>query len=176
MPDKKNKLGLEQGTVRLVRYSSAWRILFDKERANLSGAAGDLFLAIEHIGSTAIPDMEAKPIIDIAATIRTLDDVEKCVKALSSAGYEYKGEYGLPDRHFFVKGNPHTHYLHVVQEKSDHWRAWLTFRDYLRRNKQAFDEYAALKRDLAIRHSSDRTAYTKAKTEFIAAILKRAGV
>lgn len=176
MPAKKQVIGLEQGTVRLVSYAPVWQRLFEEERRRLQEVAGNLLVSIEHIGSTAVPDMEAKPIIDIAARIRSIADLDKCVKILSAAGYEYKGEYNLPGRYFFVKGEPHTHYLHIVEMNSNHWKAWIAFRDYLRGNKEAAAKYARLKHELAEKYKGDRNSYTKAKSEFITGMLRDAGL
>lgn len=167
-------VGLERGTVRLVSYSPAWHVLFEREKKTLLIALRGIVLKIEHIGSTSIPDMEAKPIIDMAATIPSIDIVPKCVQPLAAVGYEYKGEYGLPGRHFFTKGSPHTHYLHVVAQGSDHWTSWVLFRDYVTVHKDVAAEYSQLKRDLAKTYHSNRDAYTKAKSEFISMITERA--
>ncbi|MEI6970672.1 MAG: GrpB family protein [bacterium] len=167
-------VGLERGTVRLVSYSSAWHTLFEREKKTLLVALRGIVLKIEHIGSTSVPDMEAKPIIDMAAAVPSLAEVPSCIQPLASVGYEYKGEYNLPGRHFFTKGSPHTYYLHVVAIDSDHWSSWLIFRDYLTAHKDVAAEYSQLKRDLARAYQSDRDAYTKAKSEFISRIVLQA--
>lgn len=173
-PEGNTVVGLEQGTVRLVSYSPAWHILFEREKKTLLITLHGIVLKIEHIGSTSIPDMEAKPIIDIAAALPSLDAVVKCIQPLAAAGYEYKGEYGLSGRHFFAKGSPHTHYLHVVTLESDYWTDWLTFRDFVTAHKEIADEYSVLKRNLAKVYQSDRDAYTRAKSEFISRIVRQA--
>lgn len=168
-------IGLEHGTVKLVPYSADWPRQFDEEKKLLSEAMGTLCLTIEHIGSTAIPGIEAKPIIDIAAMISSLEDVDKCVEVLTKAGYEYKGEYGLPGRHFFVKGAPVTHHLHVVASGSDHWDSWLFFRDHLRAETDISKAYADIKHELAESYAQDRNAYTRNKGDFIVRTLREAG-
>ncbi|MEI6808296.1 MAG: GrpB family protein [bacterium] len=173
-PERDTAVGLEQGTVRLVSYSPAWHILFEREKKTLLITLHGIVLKIEHIGSTSIPGMEAKPIIDMAAAIPSLDTVQKCIQPLIAAGYEYKGEYGLSGRYFFTKGTPHTHYLHVVALGSDHWTDWLMFRDFVTTHREIADEYAVLKRDLARVYQSDRDAYTSAKGEFISRIIRQA--
>lgn len=167
-------VGLEHGTVRLVSYSPAWHILFEREKKTLLVALQGRVLKLEHIGSTSIPDMEAKPIIDMAAAFASLEVIQQCIGPLAAIGYEYKGEYGLPGRHFFVKGMPHTHYLHLVAQDSEHWAAWLIFRDYLTERREIAAEYALLKKSLAEEYKSDRDAYTKAKGDFIMGIVARA--
>lgn len=169
-----SKIGLEHGTVRLFPHSRQWNAFYEDERDGLLAALGSHILAIQHIGSTAIPDMPAKPIIDIAASVGGEDEVPACIQPLATRGYEYKGEYGLPGRHFFVKGTPHTHYLHVVASTSQHWRSWMLFRDYLTSTPDLAAEYAELKKRLAEEHSSDRNSYTKAKGTFIEKALRQA--
>ena len=87
MPENESPVGLESGTVRLVSYSAAWHILFAEEKKTILSAMKGRVLAVEHIGSTAIPDMEAKPIIDIAAAVRSADDIQDCIQPLAAIGY-----------------------------------------------------------------------------------------
>lgn len=168
-------LGLAKGKVCLADYSDRWPPAFEAERAELSAALGGAALAIEHIGSTAVPGLPAKPIIDIAAAVRDLAAVDSLVGPLARVGYRYLGEYGLPGRHFFEKGTPVTHHLHVVEESSGHWQVWRVFRDYLRRHPAEAERYAAFKRELAARYADDRDAYTRSKSEFVNAVLRKAG-
>ena len=158
-------LGLEHGTVKLVPFSSRWEKHYEKEKRVLCAAVGDLLTGIEHIGSTAVPNMQAKPIIDIAAQARNAAAIRKCISKLPKHGYEYKGEYGLPGRHFFVRNK--THHLHLVVKGSRHWKRWLIFRDYLIDNPRIAGEYSRLKRRLAKKFARDRDRYTKAKGGFI---------
>lgn len=169
-----NPIGLTHGTVRLVPYSRQWIDAFDKERIDLVNAMGPLFIAVEHIGSTSIPGMQAKPIIDIAAMTEAETDVEKCIAPLAALGYLYRGEYGLPGRHFFTKGSPESHYLHVVVAGSHHWDYWMLFRDFLLRRGDIAEEYSRLKLDLAQKYAKERDAYTKAKSQFIVRVLDEA--
>jgi len=110
-------IGLQRKIVKLVPYSPEWPRLFAQEERLLRAAIGAYVVDIQHVGSTAIPGMEAKPIIDIAVALRRLEDVEKCIEPLERLGYEYDEEH--PDRHFFVKGDPsrRTHYLHMVEQR-----------------------------------------------------------
>ncbi|MBN1671606.1 MAG: GrpB family protein [Kiritimatiellae bacterium] len=172
----KDDIGLEEGTVRLVPYSKDWPRLFSEEEKRLRAGLRDHLVAIEHVGSTAVAGLQAKPIIDISVAIRSLSDLEACIAILEKQGYSYKGEYGLPGRHFFIKGEPATtHHLHLVQHDSEHRKAWLRFRDYLRTHHEVAREYHNLKKDLARRFARDRDSYTKAKTEFILKTLRVAG-
>jgi GrpB-like predicted nucleotidyltransferase (UPF0157 family) len=166
--------GLKAGTVKLASYSSSWARRFASEKRRLLLYLPARGLRIEHIGSTAVPGLDAKPIIDIAVSVTSLKRLTAFIEALARARYTYKGEYGLTGRHFFVRGDPVTHHLHIVLSSSKHWTAWLAFRDYLRAHPEEAAAYNAFKRDLARRYASDRDAYTKAKTPFIAAMLRKA--
>jgi GrpB-like predicted nucleotidyltransferase (UPF0157 family) len=167
--------GLKQGEVWLAAYDRAWPQCFKEESKRLHEALGAQALDIQHIGSTAIPGMVAKPIVDIAVTVAALDELTPIIAAFERAGYAYKGEYGLAGRHFFVKGDPVTHHVHVVQRDSVHWRDWLRFRDYMRSHDEDVKAYCRFKLDLAQRFHHNRDAYTEAKTPFITTILEKAG-
>lgn len=167
-------IGLDHNSVKLVPFSPEWKNLFEEEKQALFSTLAGCLLEVEHIGSTAIPNMPAKPIIDIAATVKNEGDIEKCIKPLTDTGYEYKGEYGLPGRHFFIKGKPSTHHLHVVVSGSHHWELWLLFRDYLIQHKHPAHEYSVVKQALAKKYARDRDSYTKNKGDFIVAVLKQA--
>lgn len=168
-------LGLPKGTVKLEPHTERWRQLFAEEAARIRGAVGEYILAIEHVGSTSIDGIAAKPIIDMAASVESLTDGEKCVAPLERIGYEYRGEYGIAKRFYFVKGAPRTHHLHLVRATSDFWRSHLLFRDFLRENPSAAKEYERLKIDLAGKFPDNRDAYLKGKAEFIENILQIAG-
>ena len=169
-------IGLQRGTVKLVPYSPEWPRLFAQEERLLRASIGAYVVDIQHVGSTAIPGMEAKPIIDIAVALRRLEDVEKCVEPLERLGYEYKGDEGHPGRHFFAKGDPsrRTHYLHMVEWNSASWKELLCFRDYLRQHKEVAEEYGRLKRELAQKSRGNRDLYTPGKAEFIESVLRMA--
>jgi GrpB-like predicted nucleotidyltransferase (UPF0157 family) len=168
-------LGLPRGTVALVDYDPEWPRLFEEERARLESALGGAIISIEHIGSTAVPGLPAKPVLDVAVSVASLAAVGALVAPLGALGYRYLGEYGLPGRHFFEKGEPVTHHVHVVEVASDHWRVWRQFRDYLREHPDEASRYADFKRGLAARFASDRDSYTRSKTEFVNEVLSKAG-
>ena len=167
-------LGLLRGTVRIKPYSADWPRLFEAERARLQAVIGRYVLDIQHIGSTSVPGLAAKPILDIGVAVANFEEAAVCIEPLVALGYEYLGERGIPRHHFFARGDPRTHYLHMNEITSDDWQQTLAFRDYLRRHPEATQEYADLKQALAVRFAGDREAYTLAKTEFIEQILKRA--
>ena len=168
-------LGLPKGTVVLVPHSELWHQLFAEEEARLQGAVGEHLVAIEHVGSTSICGLSAKPIIDITVALREIADVEKCIVPLEEIGYQYRDESGIPGRHYFVRGEPRTHHLHMVELRSDFWRSHLMFRDYLREHSEVAEEYENLKRKLAQKYLADREAYTEGKAAFIENVLRTAG-
>lgn len=167
-------LGLERGVVRLATHDERWHGLFAEEAERLRAAAGEYVLAVEHVGSTAVCGLSAKPVIDIAVAVREIKDAGKCVAPLRRIGYEYRGEQGIPGRHYFVKGVPRTHHLHMLESSSDVWRNHLLFRDYLLRHRGAAEEYEELKKGLAEKYSDNREAYTEGKAAFIEGVLRAA--
>ncbi|WP_205665661.1 GrpB family protein [Anoxybacter fermentans] len=173
-----NLLGLKRGIVKLHPYTNEWKRLYEEEKNLLWSSIGNYVVDIQHIGSTSIPGIEAKPIIDIMVGVRNLEDGEKCVEFLEKLGYEYKGEHGIPGRLFFAKGDStmRTHHLHMVEWNSDFWRNHLLFRNYLRKHEDVAEEYLKLKRELAEKFAKDRDAYTAGKADFIQRVLKKADI
>ena len=169
-------LGLQRGTVSLSSHREEWHQLFNEERSLILDAIDEHAIDIEHVGSTAICGIVAKPILDVMVGILTFEDGEKCVRPLEQLGYEYKGENGVPARHFFGKGSPRTHHLHMVAADSDFWKHHLLFRDYLISNRQVAEEYNILKLDLAARFPRDREAYTNGKEAFVMRVLREAEI
>ncbi len=160
----------------VVDYDSSWPARYERERASIVEALGDVMegvAAIEHVGSTAVPGLAAKPIIDIMVGVRELPVGERCVQPLEALEYEYRGDAGIPGRYYFRKGNPRSHHLHMVQHGTEFWQRHLLFRDLLRERPAVAQEYAALKKELAAQYRTDRLAYTEAKTPFIDAALAR---
>ena len=152
--------------VELREHDPSWAELFEAERLRLAPVFDEQAVAIEHIGSTSVPDLCAKPIVDILVGLRELDLSGGHVEAMQSLGYEYLGEYGLPGRLFFHKGEPRTHNVHVVEHGGEHWERQLTFRDALRADPEERRRYDAFKRRLAAEGHS-REVYTELKTPFI---------
>ena len=168
-------LGLHKGTVRLAPHAEVWHRLFAREEARLRAALGGRVAAVEHVGSTAICGISAKPVIDIAAAVREIADAAACVAPLEALGYEDRGEHGIPGRRYFTRGEPRTHHLHVVELGGEFWRAHLLFRDHLRRHPRLAKEYEGLKKWLAAEYPEDRGAYTEGKAAFIRGVLEAAG-
>ncbi|MCC7352444.1 MAG: GrpB family protein [Anaerolineae bacterium] len=165
-------------SVVIVAYDPRWSVMYEEEKGFLLNLLGDALAAVEHIGSTAIPGLGAKPIIDIMAAVRRLADTEACIPALARGGYEYAPEFEvvIPERRFFRKGPPgaRTHHLHVVELTSEFWDRHLLFRDYLRAHPDVAEEYLQLKKALAVRFAADRPSYTEAKTDFIQGVVHKA--
>lgn len=167
-------IGLKTGTVKLNHYTNQWRRRFHAEARRLRRYTCPSNYFLDHIGSTAVPGLDAKPIIDMSMRIPSLARLSLWIRRMESAGYTYRGEYGLPGRHFFTRGNPVTHHLHLVAKDSEHGSQWILFRDYLRAHPDEAKKYNDLKKKLAREYSHNRKAYTTAKTPFINAILKKA--
>lgn len=168
------RIGLKTGEVKLAPYSPLWRRKFAAEKRRLERHLAPRRHILEHIGSTAVPGLDAKPIIDVAILIPTFRSLRRWILALESAGYLYKGEYGLSGRHFFTRGNPVTHHLHLVTPETTHWDDWLLFRDYLRAIPSAAIVYNRTKQQLARRFAADREAYTRAKTPLVKKLMRAA--
>src|SRR5205823_9150229 len=153
-------LGLESGIVRLVPYDPAWPELFVAEAARIRGAlAMAMPIALEHVGSTAVPGLAAKPVLDILGGYPLASDVRQYVEALCAAGYVHRGEQGIPGREFFRRGDPRSYHLHLAVEHGQFWREHLAFRDALRASVELRDAYATLKERLARQFPNDREAY-----------------
>jgi len=162
----------EMDVVELRDHDPGWKDLFQLERASLLGSLGPLAMAVEHVGSTAIPKLRAKPIIDILVTVNDirLDALEG---PLGGLGYVHV-PIGDPERLFFRKGMPRTHHVHVVRHGGNEHRKHVIFRDRLIAHPDELAEYEILKESLALRFRKDRQAYSDGKDEFIVMILDRA--
>jgi GrpB-like predicted nucleotidyltransferase (UPF0157 family) len=162
----------------IVEYDPRWPTMYEQERDLILGATGDLIVVVEHIGSTAVPNLGGKRIIDILAGVRCLEDAERCVEPLAVIGYEYVPEYNevIPERRYFHKGPPEgrTFHLHMAEYRGDFWTKHLLFRDWLQGHPEDAREYFRLKKELADRFGRDREGYTEAKTGFIESIVTRA--
>jgi len=165
----------------IVDYDSRWPTLFEEERRRILGAIGHKVLALEHIGSTAVPGLGAKPIIDMMAGIRGSEDADECVRLLQPLGYDDvtpepdnpEWFYCLGTRAPGQKEGEYVH-LHLVKYLSDHWVRHLLFRDYLRTHPEVALQYFELKKRLAAQYGSDRPGYTEAKTKFIESVVAQA--
>ncbi len=169
-----NVIGLKRGTVILKKHHQEWADAFELECNNLKSLLGDTALDIQHIGSTSVSGLAAKPIIDILMAVESLSTVDDIRPVLEKAGYEYRGN-GSDDRQIlFAKGPEElrTHYLHITEHGGPVWHNDIAFRDYLRTHPEAVDSYENLKEKLAIQYADKREDYTAGKAEFIQSILK----
>ena len=169
-------LGLESGVVRLVEYDARWPALFAAEQQRICDRCGTLALRLEHVGGTSIPGMCAKPVLDIAAGQPRDTSTQDYLAALKQAGYEHRGNRGVPGREFFCRGQPRAYHVHLVEEGGPLWRDYAAFRDYLRAHAEAARQFADLKRLLAARFSQDREAYMTAKSSHVQEVLRLARV
>jgi GrpB-like predicted nucleotidyltransferase (UPF0157 family) len=165
------KLGLAQGLVKLSEPTLLWREQFDEEAKRLKPAMRLINGVLEHCGSTSIPRIPAKPILDMLMGVPEPVRVTAIESALSLFGYEHATWAGVPGHEVFGRGNPRTHLIHVVPMKSVAWDRMLRFRDRLREDDLLAAQYADLKRTLAIRYPDDRSAYTDGKSEFVTRVL-----
>lgn len=167
-------LGLAAGLVDLSGYQPAWSDIFEQERSRLPAVACDHLLDVQHIDSTFVPGLITKPILDIGAAVASFEAGAVCVEPIVGLGYAYRVENRIPRRHYFLKGEPRTHHLHVVEVTSRDWRINLLFRDYLLEHADVAAGYARLKRDLAQRFRNDRPGYQRGKDGFIQRVLENA--
>jgi GrpB-like predicted nucleotidyltransferase (UPF0157 family) len=162
----------------IVEYNLVWQLLFQEEVTRIGKVLDTTFITrIEHFGSTSVPGLAAKPIIDLLIGVRSLFTAKQLViSPLESLGYAYWRDNPDPQRMFFVKGlppnSPRTHHIHMVEPDSILWER-LLFRDYLRQHPDEAKNYAQLKRQLANRFANNREAYTQGKTKYIQSIMKK---
>jgi GrpB-like predicted nucleotidyltransferase (UPF0157 family) len=164
-------------TIVVSDHDPRWADEFAAERDRLAAALGDAAVAIEHIGSTAVPGLAAKPIIDIVAGLRDMDSVQRCIEAVVPLGYARQPENDFGSRLFLRRVGPDgraTHHLSLTPHGSDYWDDHLAFRDALRAAPDLCRRYAALKRAQAAAHD-DIDAYTRAKTSLVREALLSVG-
>lgn len=175
----KSALGLRQGTVDVVPYDARWIELFHVAEATLLDALGSAVIAIHHVGSTAVPGLCAKPILDLLVSIPDFERARELVPVLKALDYEFRPAEDIPDRHFFRQppgGGIRLHHLSLAEPTSKHHVVTLAFRDALCRDAELANDYAKLKRKLAMRFPRDRPAYIHGKSEFIRGVLASEGL
>lgn len=164
-------LGLPQHRVKVHPYDPEWALLYAQEAQRLQTALGDSALDIQHIGSTAIPGMSAKPIIDIAVAVQDFDQAFDTVPLMNELGYNFRGEVGVKRRHFFMLGRPRTHHIHMLEHSSQAWKHRIGFRDFLIAHPKSAKEYEELKKRLAAEFPRDIASYSDGKEAFIDSVL-----
>lgn len=159
----------------IADYNSEWPAQFAVLASTAVAALGPILLRVEHVGSTAVPGLPAKPVIDLDAVV-SAGAVLEAVRRLAAVGYAHKGDQGIPGREAFrPPEGAIPHHLYVCPSDSPELAAHLRFRDALRADGQLAAEYARLKRDLAARFGADRVGYSEAKTAFVRAVLAWSG-
>ena len=163
--------------VNVVPHNSGWRDAFEAEAKLVAAALGENVVAAHHIGSTAIPGIYAKPVIDMLVEVRDVAEVDGRSSAMESIGYEVMGEYGIPGRRYFRKDDREgirTHHIHAFEAGSDEVVRHLSFRDYMLAHPADAQRYGELKRRLAEEHPQSLDEYMDGKDDFIKEIDRRA--
>lgn len=169
-------VGLKEGTVVVSEYDETWNILFEKEKKLIVKQLSGDGIPVEHFGSTSVPGLCAKPIIDILIGIDSWENAFDYVQPMERIGYTFKGEFGIPFRHYFVKGDPTMFHVHMVEHNGNMWKEQLLFRNYLRTHPETKTRYADLKKNLAGKYPDDRKKYLDSKAGFIQDVIRKAGV
>jgi GrpB-like predicted nucleotidyltransferase (UPF0157 family) len=157
----------------IVDYNPLWPEQFEALRSRLANVLGRQAIGIEHVGSTGVPGLAAKPIIDVDVLLKSAADLPAVISALASIGYQHRGDLGIPGREAFrAPAGDSPHHLYVCTTGMEYWRH-ISFRDHLRAHPQDANTYAALKRELALKFGEDREGYNNAKREFVEGILRK---
>ena len=163
--------------VEVVPHDSSWRETFDTEARAVTVSLGDTVQEVHHIGSTAIPGIHAKPVIDMLVEVESLAAVDRHEESMNCLGYEGLGEYGIPGRRYFRKDSAagiRTHHVHVFEQGSAEVGRHLTFRDYMKTHPDEARAYSELKERLARAHPNDIESYMDGKDAFIKAVDRKA--
>jgi GrpB-like predicted nucleotidyltransferase (UPF0157 family) len=157
-------------------YNSNWLKQFEEEKVKLQEILANKVIAIEHIGSTAVEGLGAKPILDIAIGVNDLNVVSEFIELLTPIGYEFVYHKNFPERRFFRKGQwgAGTHHLHFYLFEGEDWNNQMLFRNYLRTHPDALKEYQQLKINLAKKFRFDRASYTENKAAYIQKVIRQA--
>jgi GrpB-like predicted nucleotidyltransferase (UPF0157 family) len=167
---------MKQERIELSEYNPEWPFEFEKERTFLIEKIGEwLCGSVEHVGSTAVPNLMAKPVIDIMFGVDSLEESKQAIDVMVKSGYCYF-PYKVDVMHWFCKPSysHRTHHLHLIPFKSSLWKERILFRDVLRSNKSVAKEYQDLKQLLALKHATDRESYTENKWPFIKKVIANA--
>ena len=162
--------------IEVVPYDPLWPTIYLNEIDRISPLTQDVITTFYHIGSTAVPGLDAKPTIDILAVATSLITLDGKNDAMCSLGYQIKGENGIPGRRYYRKlsGEDHLFHIHAFEAGNPEIMRHLNFRDYLRRNEKVRDAYGQLKRKLAQKFPYDSPSYTAGKSEFIQKVDRQA--
>jgi GrpB-like predicted nucleotidyltransferase (UPF0157 family) len=159
----------------VISYDPNWVELFESEKEKIKSVFSDEVIAIEHIGSTSIPGLASRPIIDIGVLIASHNDADKYIKPLTQLGYEYDQPASSPERLFFRKYGSQKYHLSIAyQDRGSFWKRQILFRNYLREHEDARREYQELKLKLIQEDTTGRHSYIQGRSEFIQRILELA--
>ena len=169
-------MALQRGIVELEDFNENWFEEYEKERVFLEEKLKGIALEIQHVGSTSIKGLMAKPVIDILVAIPNLDNIVEVDNILSDYGYSNRGHQGVEDRYFFAKGpeDARTHYIHFVEKNNNTYYNLVYFKRYLIDHPEYIKKYCDLKNELAEKYPSERSKYTAGKSEFITEVIKLA--
>ena len=169
-------LGIDYGTVGLAAARPEWGCLAKRLAEEIRDKLGRSTASVEHVGSSAVPGLAAKPIIDLAVGLRRHVPLDALTRSLDGVGYEFRGDAGDQGGLVFVLEDRPKHrvvHLHVVDHGGEEWHRYLTFRDLLRTNAEARERYERMKRELAKRFPDDRKAYTAGKQSLVRGLLEQ---
>jgi GrpB-like predicted nucleotidyltransferase (UPF0157 family) len=168
-------IGLKSGKVQVVPHQLEWQTLYEKEKVRIQKTIGDLLVDIQHVGSTSVPGLDAKPILDIAIAVEHGPVISQCVTRLCTMVYIDEGDAGADGGYFMVKEcepEIRTYHVHIVEQNDPQWHNYLLFRDVLISNDRVRKKYQMLKKTLEHKYYNDRKSYTAAKSDFIKGIIR----
>lgn len=162
--------------IEVVPYDPHWQVLFERAARELVEICGAEVVAIHHVGSTAIPDISAKPIIDVLVEVRCIEKIDEFNPEMIERGYLPKGEFGIRGRRFFIKGDEEqrSHHIHMFQTGNPEFERHIAFRDYMIAHPEEAEAYSRLKEELARRFAHDIEGYIAGKDAFIKEIERKA--
>ena len=169
-------LGVLKGKVKLEKYDYRWQEEFEKEKDRLNQLIGEYIKGIEHIGSTSIPGLVAKPIIDIAVIVEKLNNEAKYLNILKESGYQYRDDNGEKCEFLFKKinkNNETTHFIHIIERNGVRYNNYILFKNYLLKHKEEIKNYNQLKQNLYEKYKDNREKYTIEKNEYITSIIEK---
>ena len=175
MKNKRNISKTDKRRVEVVSYNSNWKKMYKEESEKIKNILNDIIVDIHHIGSTAIPGIKAKPVIDILVEVKDIEAVDRYNNKMEELGYEAMGEHGIPKRRFFRKGgNKRTHHIHIFQVGSEEIERYINFKEYLITHPDKGREYSKLKEKLVNKYTYGVENYTNGKSDFIKEIDRKA--
>ena len=175
MKNKGRVSKIDKRRMEVIFYNLNWKEMYKEESEKIKNVLIDIIIDIHHIGSTAIPGIKAKPVIDVLVEVKDIEGVDQYNYKMKELGYEAMGEYGIPKRRFFRKGgNNRTHHIHIFQVGNEEIERHINFKEYLIAHPDKAREYSKLKEKLVNKYTYDVENYTNSKSDFIKEIDKKA--